>query len=81
MPNTNALKGFRCPNCGSEGPFHIVCQGPFHIVCQVPLCVGDEGADSDFMDYSFDATSHCLCPTCTVDGPVSYFLTEETNHA
>ena len=72
MPDTNALKGFRCPNCGSEGPFHIV--------CQVPLCVDDEGADSDFMDYSFDATSHCLCPTCTVDGPVSYFLTEETSH-
>ena len=72
MPNINALKGFRCPNCGSEGPFHIV--------CQVPLCIDDEGADSDFMGYSFDTTSHCLCPTCTVDGPVSYFLTEETSH-
>ena len=54
MPNTNALKGFRCPNCGSEGPFHII--------CQVPLCI-DDGID-DFECTNWEPDSWCQCANC-----------------
>ncbi len=62
--NTNCLKGFRCPKCGSEGPFKI------EATCLV--LVHDDGIE-DGEGYEWDDSAWCACRECEHDGTVRDF--------
>ena len=65
--NTNCLMGFRCPDCGSEGPFRIEGSSVFE--------VHDDGTEGH-EDVNWDGTSNCWCPGCQRAGIVSDFCPE-----
>jgi hypothetical protein len=62
--NCENLKGMRCPECKSEGPFSIVSS-----------CVAvwnDDGTD-DIHDVEFDDESPCRCMNCDYCSTVGGF--------
>ena len=65
--NTNCLTGFRCPECGSHGPFRIAATSLFTI--------HDDGA-WDFGEIEYDDGSYCVCDRCDHDGIVRDFQAE-----
>lgn len=65
MKNTNCLAGFKCPWCGSEGPFVIE-------VSQTVL-MHDDGWDEHVSDSTWDGTSYCRCDECERAGKVADF--------
>ncbi len=71
MPNTNLLKGMRCPDCGSEGPFRFA--------VEAIALIHDDGV----IEYEMVCrknTSWCVCRDCHFGGHISKFLTAEANH-
>lgn len=65
--NTNCLAGFRCPNCGSRGPFRISATSLFTI--------SDDGS-WDFGEIEYDSGSYCVCAACDHDGIIHDFEVE-----
>ena len=63
--NSNYLEGMQCPECGSYGPFQIV--------CTVLLTVHDDGTESDGGDVDWNHDSYCRCPMCEKAGEVADF--------
>ncbi len=63
-PNTNCLKDMRCPECGSYGPFHIVCS-----------CLGEvhDGGVCEGVGWEWDDHNSCTCRMCLHDGTVESF--------
>ena len=59
--NDNCLAGLRCPECSSEGPFHI------SVTCLAT--VHDSGTE-DFSCVEWDDSSVCICPSCEWRGVV-----------
>jgi len=55
MPNTNCLKGLRCPHCHSEGPFGINARADFK--------VEDDGTEY-LGECDWDDDSYCFCHKC-----------------
>lgn len=68
MSNSNCLTGFRCPECGSEGPFSIEALSLFTVY--------DEGTD-DHSDVQWDDNSYCQCVMCGDSGKVRNFQSTE----
>lgn len=68
MSNSNCLTGFRCPECGSEGPFSIEALSLFTVY--------DEGTD-DHSDVQWDDNSYCQCVECCHSGTVLTFQSTE----
>lgn len=69
-PNKNCLKGMRCPECGSYGPFLIE--------AKVTILIYDDGTEDDGTDTEWEDDSYCHCPECNHAGDVKEF-TEETS--
>jgi len=69
--NTNFLSGMRCPECGSYGPYKIV--------CSTLLTVNDDGTECDTGDINFEASAYCRCCECENEREVNDFslLTQE----
>ena len=63
-PNTNCLEGWKCPECGSFGPFNVVATSTFRL--QDAGCVHFEG-----LDYETDDPVRCL--HCDHGGIVATF--------
>jgi hypothetical protein len=64
MPNQNCLKGMRCPQCRSLGPFGIVGTALFE--------VHDDGSD-EFADLEWSDLASCRCRECNHHGQVRDF--------
>jgi hypothetical protein len=67
MPNTNCLEGFRCPECGEEGPFFV------EVTKQVLLT--DSGSEECGSDEYWNADSYCRCFYCDHEGTIKDFDT------
>ena len=63
-PNTNCLRGMRCPKCGSYGPFQIEC-----------TCLAEFNDDGTLGATDFDWDDHhsCFCVECDRGGQVKAF--------
>ena len=75
MNNHNCLEGFKCPICGSEGPFII------EVKTQVMMY--DDGSDDYTSDIHWDGDSYMRCYRCDEDGPAKHFripTTQENDH-
>lgn len=75
--NSNCLAGIACPQCGSLGPFLILCGITRHgRPCQVWMAVTDDGTDY-IPDVTgtvrWDADSPCVCRGCQHSGSVFDF--------
>jgi len=67
--NTNCLKGMKCPECGSESPFNIV--------CFVMMDVSDGGCDGiTDGDADWNDDSYCQCRNCLHEGEAGDFKIE-----
>lgn len=64
MANYNCLKGFVCPQCGSEGPFFIVASAEFE--------VHDDGTSDIITGIEWNNNSPIRCP-CGQEGIVGDF--------
>ena len=64
MPNTNCLKGFKCPKCGYKKEFRILGTAIFTVT--------DDGTE-DYDDVEWDGESGCTCPDCWHHGTVVDF--------
>lgn len=64
MSNTNCLRGFKCPNCGSLEPFTIS--------VEIGVEIWDEGSDMPTGDIEWTDDSVCKCP-CGAVGTVGDF--------
>ena len=69
MANENCLAGFRCPSCGSEGPFKIE--------ARVLVTVYDDGTDGSYSGTEWDGGSYCECFDCGKDGTVKDFTNKK----
>lgn len=69
MPNTNCLKGVRCPSCGQEDAFQIT--------ARVSVLVTDDGTEDSGGDYERDHDAPTRCIDCGKCGPLSDFTTGE----
>lgn len=65
--NTNYLKGMKCPDCASEGPFSIQ--------YSTWVLTYDDGTDDNYDDIDYTDDSACICPNCDYEGPVHTFKT------
>lgn len=63
--NTNCLAGYRCPKCGSPGPFRMT--------VTVAADVSDEGFEDIHGNFEFVAGSHTRCHACQHSGPLEEF--------
>jgi hypothetical protein len=63
-PNSNCLRGKKCPKCGSYGPFDAVGVAVFTIY--------DSGTD-EFRNVDFDGNSQAYCRACNFNGKWSDF--------
>lgn len=62
--NTNYLKGMKCPDCTSEGPFSVQ--------YSTWVLTYDDGIKNNHdLDYTDD--SSCICPNCDYEGPIHTF--------
>ena len=64
MANENCLAGYRCPKCGSYGPFNMSTH------CTTVWF--DEGTDESF-DFEIDGRGFCHCLNCGAFQPVCDF--------
>lgn len=64
MTNENCLAGVRCPTCGNEDVFHIV--------CTTYAVVKDEGAET-YGDMEWDDDSRATCAECHLTGTLKAF--------
>lgn len=64
LANDNCLKGFKCPDCGSLGPFAIV--------STVVAIVNDDGVN-EYLETEWNEDSPCQCVECTHEDIVSHF--------
>jgi hypothetical protein len=65
MTNTNCLKGFACPDCGSEEGFYIE--------ARVEVLVRDDGTEDQGGEYMRDDDHACRCADCDHQGLVMDF--------
>lgn len=63
-PNVNCLAGFRCPKCGSYGPFQIAA------TCWVDVTDAGTG---DPTEFEWDEDSPCVCSECKHSSNVGGF--------
>lgn len=68
--NSNCLAGFKCPICGSEGPFQIA--------VTTIMEVSDDGT-GDYTEVSWDDESLCFCTNCDHQNSVSGFTGEKSD--
>lgn len=66
-PNTNCLKGVRCPRCGQNAKFSIIAIASFEVT--------DDGTDA-YESVEWDDYAHCRCWDCNYSGKVIQFKTE-----
>ena len=71
MANTNLLKGMRCPDCGSEGPFRFA--------VEAIALIHDDGVIEYELFRRFNPF-WCVCRDCHFGGHARKFLTAEANH-
>lgn len=65
-PNVNCLRGKRCPNCGSYGPFEVV--------VSMRVLLYDSGADdADDGSVEFDDSAPTVCYECQYRGNFGQF--------
>ena len=64
-PNDNVLDGFKCPKCGTYGPFWIRCLRDY-LFC-------DEGSIDETGDFEWDDDTHCRCSECDFEGAIKDF--------
>jgi hypothetical protein len=69
-PNTNTLEGYRCPSCGSYGPFHIA--------IRIMALVDDDGVLEVMGDTYWDENSYASCAECRYEGTARKFFTDTT---
>lgn len=69
-PNSNILEGFKCPECGNTGLFHITGTQMFSVT--------DDGAEG-FGDIEWGEESSCSCSNCYFSGQVRHFT--EVQHS
>ena len=67
MKNHNCLKGMRCPECRSYGPFRIAATAEFE--------VHDSGTDS-YSSVEWEESGTCICMDCRCTGKVLDFRIE-----
>lgn len=67
MPNSNCLKGIKCPKCGSENKFQI------HAQCWV--IAEDDGTD-EATDFEWGEQDGIICLNCKHRGIVRDFSTK-----
>lgn len=66
--NTNYLKGMKCPQCGSEGPFSIR--------YSTWILTYDDGVEDNYNnDIDHNDDSACNCSNCDYEGPIHTFKT------
>ena len=65
MTNSNVLKGIKCPQCESEGPFDIVGEAVF-------LGVTDDGC-VNFHEMAWGGENVIVCKGCDHNGMVKHF--------
>lgn len=73
QPNTDLLRGMRCPNCGSYGPFNIR--------IKTVARVYDDSFDIHKLP-AWNGDSYCRCEDCDCEGDVDEFTQgggEESN--
>jgi hypothetical protein len=68
MVNENALKGFKCPECGHTEKFIIA-------VSALAIVTDTEATEVEY--YEFGDDSYCECPHCEHSGSVHDFRKEE----
>lgn len=66
-PNENCLDGFKCPKCGSFGPFRI------RATVSGETLVSDDGTEGVEGDVEWADTSSCRCVDCGHAGTVREF--------
>jgi len=64
MPNENCLKGMKCPECGSFGPYKIASS------CWAVWT--DEGTEN-YTELEFGDEDRCICLDCKNNGTVKVF--------
>jgi rubredoxin len=64
MPNTNCLKGLRCPICGNDKHLYIQSDAVMYVTDDGAECRGDTEWNDD---------SHAECPDCERSGPLRQF--------
>lgn len=70
--NSNCLAGMVCPECGSEGPFHVTATSTF--------LMHDDGTEGHGdVEYGDDAP--CECPGCRQRGKVKDFCAEGSDES
>lgn len=67
--NENALKGMKCPKCGSLEPFAIRIESS--------ILVYDDGTEEIHSDQIWHSDSECICHECDYVGMVKDFYCEE----
>jgi len=71
MSNTNCLEGFKCPKCGSEGPFWI--QATIYAF----VLMDDEGTlEERETETTWDKDSFFRCGECGYEGEAKDFNPE-----
>lgn len=69
--NENCLVGWKCPKCGSEGPFYI------DAVLHASILINDDGTmEEDVTATDWDDDSRAQCYKCDLEGVVSDFHKE-----
>lgn len=66
MTNENCLEGIRCPKCGNDDVFHIV--------CTTYAVVKDDGAEA-YGDLEWNDESRTTCAECHLTAPLKEFRT------
>lgn len=70
--NENCLEGWKCPKCGSEGPFYII-----DAVIHATILMNDDGTmEEDVTATDWDDDSPARCYWCGFDGKVNDFHKE-----
>lgn len=70
MPNTNCLKGFKCPKCEYEDSFLIE--------MTLVIRVYDDGTDALASDTCWTNDSYCMCDHCSYSATVEDFTCSST---
>jgi hypothetical protein len=74
--NSNCLTGFRCPECGSDGPFKIEAVAISRSRQTGSFTVWDNGTE-DYADVQWHDDSYCQCVMCGDSGKVRNFQSTE----
>jgi hypothetical protein len=71
--NTNCLKGWKCPECGSEEPFKI-----FSVTITADIVLSDDGTvEDDVHNTDWEKWSPAECMECGHEGRVIDFCSAD----